>query len=350
MELFRHPLSRPGLALVMRSLLVCLGFFAYHQFQNPAETIFAWSSPVEARESQPAFAPQPPHALQQDAPQPAQVWTDPVTGMEFVWVPGGSLLMGSPAGERDRDDDEGPVHEVKLDGFWLGKHEVTRGQFGKFVEATGYQTQAEKEGGAWGYQCGTWDYHQGLHWRRAGFPQDDRHPVVCVSWHDAQAMAAWLSGQGNGKFHLPTEAQWEYACRGGTTTSRFWGENPDEVCQYANVADRTLKESINGWAHNIHHCHDGFVFTAPVGRYRANGFDLHDMLGNVWEWCEDLYSKDAYGKHLPVNPKQTDGGAHRVIRGGGWNSYPRRVRCAHRLNDDPARRHQFVGFRLSRIP
>jgi formylglycine-generating enzyme required for sulfatase activity len=284
------------------------------------------------------------------APQPGEVWTEPVTGMEFVWVPGGSFMMGSPVGEKDRDDDEGPVHQVQLDGFWLGKHEVTRGQFGMFVEATGYKTEADKEGGAWGYKGGKWDYHQGLNWRQAGFAQDDSHPVVCVSWNDARDMAAWLSERGNGKFQLPTEAQWEYACRGGTTTSRFWGENPDEACKYANVADQALQESITDWSHKIHNCNDGYIYTAPAGSFRPNPFGLYDMLGNVWEWCADLYSKDDYSKHQRLTAISMDAGAHRIIRGGGWNSYPRRGRCAHRNNDDASRRHQFLGFRLSRIP
>jgi formylglycine-generating enzyme required for sulfatase activity len=204
---------------------------------------------ITACAATPAAKKTAPAGVKNLAPQPGEVWTEPTTGMEFVWVPGGSFSMGSPSGEKDRDDDEGPAPQVQLDGFWLGKHEVTRGQFGIFIEAAGYKSEADKEGGAWGYKGGKWGYHQGLNWRQPGFAQDDRHPVVCVSWNDARAMAAWLSEQGNGQYRLPTEAQWEYACRGGTTTSRFWGENPDETCKFANVADQALRGSITDWSH-----------------------------------------------------------------------------------------------------
>jgi formylglycine-generating enzyme required for sulfatase activity len=289
-------------------------------------------------------------------------WTDPVTGMEFVWVPGGCYKMGQTEAEKKKlladagkekfekfYADASPSHEVCLDGFWMGKTEVTRGQFKKFVEATGYQTEAEKEGWSWGLNLssGKWEKIDGLNWRNPGFSQEDRHPVVCVSWNDAHKMLEWISQKGNGKFGLPSEAQWEYACRAGTKTMRFWGDDPNKACSLANVADQTGKKTIN-WT-SIHECDDGYDYTSPVGSFQPNPFGLYDMLGNVWEWCEDVYIADIYGRSDKKNPIYTSGGSARVIRGGSWFSVPDYVRCAFRSRNDPAYRRFNVGFRLLRI-
>jgi len=335
--------SIPGWALVL--VVMAIGPARGYAAPPPEEI-----TPVEPVKQKAASATKLARDKTPRVPQPGDPWTDPVTGMEFVWAPGGKYQMGCPDSEEGRYPGEGPVHEVQLDGFWLGRHEVTRGQFRKFVEATGYKTEAEKEGWSYGYKDGKWGKQQGLNWRQPGFSQDDRHPVVCVSLNDAQAMAAWMSLKGQGKFQLPTEAQWEYACRAGTTTARYWGDNPDEACKYGNVADETTKREFP--ALTVHNCHDGYVFTAPVGGFRANRWGLYDLSGNAWEWCEDVYDADAYSKHQRYNPvyMSTSGGAHGVIRGGGWNSYPTRVRCGHRNHVAPADRHSFLGFRLSRTP
>jgi formylglycine-generating enzyme required for sulfatase activity len=286
-------------------------------------------------------------------PKIGDIWLDPVTGMEFVWVSGGSFDMGSPDGETGRRSNEGPVHPVEVDGFWMGKTEVTVGQFRKFVDAKGkgYQTEAEKEGGAWGMGSdGIWAKQQGYNWRSPGFSQDANHPVVCVSWNDVHKMLEWMSGKGNGRFQLPSEAQWEYACRGGKKTARYWGDSPDMACEYGNVGDQTLKSQISNWSYAIHNCSDGYVYTAPVGKYKSNKFGLYDMLGNVWEWCEDVYIADIYGKSDKKNPIYNSGGPIRVIRGGSWINVPDYVRCALRDYDDPSRRNYNVGFRLLRMP
>lgn len=274
-------------------------------------------------------------------------WVESLTGMPFVWVPGGCFRMGSDEGEKGRARDEGPPHDVCLDGFWMGRREVTQGEFRRFVEASGYVTDAEREGFSWVY-TGAWERRGGYSWRRPGFFQDDTHPVVHVSLNDALAMANWLSEKTGGSFGVPTEAQWEYACRAGRLEARFWGEEPDEACRYANAADAAAAEDFPSWT--VHRCSDGIVFTAPAGSFEPNGFGLQDMLGNVWEWCADSYDPQAYRKHSPKNPVILDSSnTSRVIRGGSWYSRPEHVRCAKRdALTRPDRRSQDLGFRLIR--
>ena len=277
-----------------------------------------------------------------------KTWLDPVTGMEFVWIPEGCFEMGSPPEEAGRDPDEGPRHEVCVNGFWMGKYEVTREQFRKFVESTAYRTDAEKGGFSWVYS-GEWEKKPGYNWLKSAFDQNDRHPVIHVSWNDAEAMADWLSEQSKGTFRLPTEAEWEYACRAGTQTARYWGDDPDKSCAYANGADLSAQDKFPGWT--VHPCEDGHTYTAPAGTFRPNRFGLHDMLGNVWEWCEDGYSRDAYGKHSKRNPLYRERESGRVIRGGSWYSRPILMRCASRDTLQlPDRRGDDVGFRLIRNP
>ena len=264
----------------------------------------------------------------QGAFTPGQTWREPVTGMEFVRMAGGCFQMGSPASEPGRGLDEGPVHEVCVqgfDGFWMGKYEVTNAQYRRFK--SGHNSK---------------DY-------KGNSLNGNNQPAVHVSWDDAKAFVGWLNRQNNGryKFKLPTEAEWEYAARAGTNTVRYWGDDSDETCQYANVHDQTSKRNIEfDW--EPHNCDDGYAVTAPVGRFKPNGFGLYDMLGNVWEWCEDIYDKNAYGKHNRNDPVVTSGGSSRVGRGGSWGSRPGYVRSADRRWNNPAGRNGILGFRLFR--
>jgi formylglycine-generating enzyme required for sulfatase activity len=168
---------------------------------------------------------------------------------------------------------------------------------------------------------------------------------VEVSWEDARDYAAWLSRKTDQSFRLPTEAEWEYAARAGTDTARFWGELPDAACRYANVHDRTSKKG-NGFSWTHHNCDDGYAVTAPIGSFRANAFGLHDMLGNVWEWCADWYGKDYYGYSPKDNPTGPSSESLRVIRGGGWSDNSERVRSAFRSWFTPNNRGGYLGFRL----
>jgi len=238
-------------------------------------------------------------------------------GMEFVYLKPGTFMMGSPSNEPGRYKNE-IRHRVTLTrGFHIQTTEVTQGQWKAVM---GNNPSYFKN-------CG------------------DRCPVEKVSWDDVQEFIAKLNRRGGERYRLPTEAEWEYACRAGTTTSRYWGDNPDDACRYANVHDQTSKR-VNKFSWQHHNCDDGFAKTAPVGRFKTNGFGLHDMLGNVWEWCQDWYGD--YTSGSVSDPAGPDGGSDRVLRGGSWNYKPRGVRCANRGDYAPGYRGDAVGFRLVR--
>jgi len=269
-------------------------------------------------------------------------WIEPKTKIRFLQLQDGCFYMGSPRQEKNRGNDEGPLHHVCLDSFWISENEITVKQFQKFVDQTNYQTQAEKDGFSWAYD-GKWKKSGGLHWKNPGFVQTQQHPVIHVTYHDALEMARWLSDSSR-RFSLPTEAQWEYACRAGSNSSRFFGEDIAQSCQYANVADRAIKQKYRAWT--IHPCNDSFAFTAPVRKFSPNPFGLYDMLGNVWEWCINAYDHRAY-----LYPKQSYGVYNNQtpvsIRGGSWYTRPQYLRCANRdFVASCMRRSSDLGFRL----
>ena len=258
---------------------------------------------------------------------------------EMVVIEGGCFLMGSPESETGRNDDE-RQHEVCVESFSIGKYEVTRGQYARFVGETGRATGD----GCWTYESGGWEERSGRSWRTPGYGQEDTHPVVCVSHDEAVAYARWLSRETGRRFRLPTEVEWEYAARAGTETSRPWGDDPSRACGYANVGDRTLKERYPDWKWSIHACRDGYAHTAPVGSFEANGWGLHDMLGNAWEWtCSEW--DEGYGG---AEQRCASGGAggRRVRRGGSWYNTPGGVRAAYRSRSGPGYRNYDLGFRL----
>jgi formylglycine-generating enzyme len=278
-------------------------------------------------------------------PEAGKIFRDCPKCPEMVVLPSGSFSMGSPGSEAGRGDDEGPVHGVNIATFALGRTEITRGQFAAFVNDTGYSTGDK----CWTLEDGKYQERSGRSWREPGFPQDDNHPVVCIDWNDAKAYAEWLSKKTGKQYRLPTEAEWEYAARGNTGTARYWGENPDVACAYANGADKTAQAQIIGassWS--IHNCTDGFAYTAPVGSLKPNAFGLNNMLGNVWNWTEDSYHDSYNGAPTDGSAWQGDG-SKRVLRGGSWNNSPRNVRAAVRNMDKPGLRFSIFGFRLARI-
>lgn len=274
---------------------------------------------------------------------------DGTQGPTLVVIPAGEFLMGSPNGETGRDNDE-RQHPVKIEkAFALGQTEVTVGEFRRFVEATSYQTDAERDAQqgcyTWNAQDGKWAWQAGLSWRKPGYEQKSNHPVVCVSWNDANRYAEWLSEQTGQTYRLPTEAEWEYAARAGTRTARYWGEDPNQACRYANVADQTKGPAGNTWIVK-HDCSDGYWYTAPVGSYQPNGWKLYDMLGNVGQWTCSQYAKDYDGSEEKCANKDTGGPL--AVRGGSWINIPARVRSALRDWFDPPYRLFILGFRLSR--
>jgi len=265
---------------------------------------------------------------------PREVQTLPgKAGIEMVLIPPGEFIMGSPATADGADPDESPPHrEVITRPFYLGKYEVTVGQFKDFVRRTGYQTLAEERGYAL-----IWTDQQikrpGICWKTPGFTQDNYHPVVLLEWDEAQEFCRWL-GEG---FRLPTEVEWEYACRAGTETRYYWGDDADyrEICLYANGADRTVKEKNPNWGWMVNDCSDGCLETAPVGSFLPNDFRLYDMSGNVWEWCQDWYVPDGEAENVGV-------------RGGSWTYGPVNLRSANRSWRKKNYHNDDIGFRVAR--
>jgi formylglycine-generating enzyme len=265
---------------------------------------------------------------------------------EMVVIPAGNFEMGSPSTEVGRFEIESLVHHVTIShSFAMGKSAITRGQFAAFVNATNYNA---------GDKClifsgsSKWLEKDGRNWKNPGYPQDDSHPAVCINWNDAAAYIEWLSRKTGEQYKLPSEAEWEYSARAGTSSSRFWGENADEACGYANVADQTAQAQLprtETWT--IHNCTDGYAHTAPVKSFKPNAFGLYDMIGNVWEWVGDGWH-DSYNK-APSDGVVWQGDMQSVLRGGSWNAMPQIARMAARNRNEPSDRFDDFGFRVERI-
>jgi sulfatase modifying factor 1 len=277
-------------------------------------------------------------------------------GMKMVLIPAGEFWMGSKlsppevvaryGGNEGLCQDEQPRHRVRItQSFYLAACEVTVGQFRQFADATGYQTDAEKEGWSYGWKDGKWGRQQGLNWRAPGFQQNFDHPVVCVSWNDAKAFCEWLGRKEGKSYRLPTEAEWEYACRAGSDTEFWWGDEMDTTGRVANVSDS--KHWNPGAGFKNMQMDDGYQFTAPVANYRANGFGLYDMIWNAWEWCQDWYGEGYYGQSPAEDPHGPQSGQYRVLRGGSWVSYAFNCRSAGRDRVTPDDRFSDCGFRVA---
>jgi len=284
----------------------------------------------------------------QDATRGPRVLTNSIDAKLAV-IPAGEFLMGSMPHDDQAEADEKPQHRVRITRpFYLGVTEVTRRQFRVFVDETGYQTEAEKDGkGGWGWSEETRDLEQNPRytWRSPGFEQTDEHPVVNVSWNDARAFIAWLTRKEGRSYRLPTEAEWEYACRAGTTTRYFCGDDPESLAAVGNIADGTLKARYPKLG--TIRARDGYIYTAPVGRFQPNAFGLYDLHGNVWEWCSDGYDGRYYEASPLEYPPGPAGASLRVNRGYGWIGNPRHCRSADRSSDPPEHRNSMLGFRLA---
>ena len=273
----------------------------------------------------PAVAADPPASrpAAPDAPADVATFRDCPSCPEMVVIPAGTFRMGCVSGSQACGDDERPVHEVEVASFALSKHEVTRGQFAAFVRASGHDTP----GGCVGLGSGSW---RDQSWQR------DDHPVVCVNWGDAQAYVRWLRAETGHRYRLPSESEWEYAARARATTPWYWGDHVQDWSEYANASG----DGEDGWER-----------TAPAGSFRANGFGLHDMSGNVWEWVEDCWHGDYDGAPRDGSA-WTRGGdcSRRVLRGGSWFGDPGDLRSADRGWNDAEVRHSNFGFRVARTP
>ena len=314
----------------------------------------------------------------------------------MVHLPGGTFTIGFNGGH----DDERPVHLVRLKPFLMDRHEVTNRQFAEFVAATGYVTQAERDGYAWVYKKGADDFQalHGANWRHPEGPgsaieQHMDHPVVCVSWHDAVAYARWAGKR------LPTEAEWEYAARGGTEShfvadvvppsleahgaqatkhtnglvAAVVGHHPagslhqsgharkSVPCCIGSLSKAESKTAVgevrvpaNTWQGtwpDRNELSDGFFYTAPVGRYGPNRLGLHNMIGNVWEWTGDWYDTEYYQHSPSENPTGPQTGKHRVARGGSWFCSPNycgAYSTHYRGSSPPGYSFNNVGFRCAK--
>ncbi|MCP4698263.1 MAG: formylglycine-generating enzyme family protein [Gammaproteobacteria bacterium] len=218
----------------------------------------------------------------------------------MVSLPGETFIMGDDKSTRE---DEKPAHQVTLSPFSIGQYPVTFEEYDRFCEAT--KRKKPKDEG----------------WGR------DNRPVINVSWEDAVALCEWLSERTGEQYRLPTEAEWEYACRGGSETAYCFGDDENQLVEYAWY----------GW---------GQGYTHPVGEKKSNAFDLYDMHGNVWEWCADWFGDYPDG-HV-INPIGSDSGSSRMIRGGSWLGSGRVTRSGFRHKDSPGFRSKTLGFRFAR--
>jgi formylglycine-generating enzyme required for sulfatase activity len=283
------------------------------------------------------------------AADPPQVLTNSL-GMKLVKIPAGEFVMGSPETEEGHNASE-TQHRVRITKpFYLGQHEVTVGHYRKFAEATGHKSGLEREGKAgFGYEpeLKAIEILTKFTWKNTGFGTDE-HPVVNLHWDDAQAFCKWLSEKEKETYLLPTEALWEYACRAGTKTRYFTGDEEDSLKGFANISDAAFKEKYVNASWSIE-WNDGHPFTAPVGSLKPNAWGLYDMHGNAWEWCADWYAED-YAKDSPVDdpPGPKTGEVH-VVRGGAFTNRNRWVRSADRDSTRPGFRYNFTGFRVVRV-
>jgi len=300
-------------------------------------------------------AKQTPSQLPQN-PFATRTWQEVVSGVQFSWIAGGSFTMGASESETQwltdnfsaqryqaRFAHELPAHPAIVDDFWMGVTSVTVGQFAQFVRESGYATEAEQAGVAYAYHNGAWGSVRGVNWRKPGFKQDDQHPVVCVSWFDAKAYCRWLSEVTGLSYALPSEAQWEYACRAGSQTAYSVGD--DLVACDAHFS-WSKKDSPLVSAQRF------IKQTSPVGVYPANAFGLFEMHGNVWEWCEDRFDQQFYRREeaLGNNPLCQRGAAFRVRRGGGWSDTAPFLRSAYRGRAYPDVAYSDMGFRVVILP
>jgi formylglycine-generating enzyme len=319
-----------GPALMASGMTTVAALQAF-KVQELAKYETSWRSAYESRVVAPANATSAgdiTHRATQPMPKPGSVLKECPECPELIVVPGGEFDMGSPdtevgrpAKNNFRANSESPVHRVSVKSFAIGKFEVTREQFSAFTKETGY-----------GGVKGDWP-------QPAEFHQNANHPVVGLNAADADAYVRWLARKTGQPYRLPSESEWEYAARAGTTTSRYWGDSEDSMCQYENVRDATAKKEIP-WMHDwpVVNCTDGYAFTAPVGSFKPNPFGLYDMLGNASEIVGDCIHDQGY-VGAPVDGSawkntsgdcNTDRIAGHAMRGGSWKYTAEFTRAAMR--------------------
>jgi formylglycine-generating enzyme required for sulfatase activity len=318
-------MTRAVLTGILLALLACIPHaLAREETLAPATDSLATAESVELRVPD-GFVPAPDT---QPEPYTNTGWAKDIihekTGVEMVFIPAGEFMMGAPFSKEGRLMHESPVHRVRISKpFYLGRCEVTVGQFGRFPEETDYRTDAERGGGVLIWTGVNWDKKADASWHNPYLVQSQQDPVVCVSWNDTQA---FLKEAGNG-LRLPTEAEWEYACRAGSTTAHSFGNSSTDLEGYAWYKDNSGES------------------THPVGQKLPNAWGLFDMHGNVWEWCQDWYGMNYYKVSPGSDPTGPRSGTSRIVRGGSWAWDANRCRSAYRLLIRPAVASIDLGFR-----
>lgn len=277
-----------------------------------------------------------------DSPRaPGTTFRDCETCPVMVVIPAGSFVMGTPA-------EAGTLVIQVPHAFALGRNEVTRAEFARFVADSGHEPRPG---------CRNWDpvlvrFNDDArrNWRNPATPVEpvDDHPVTCLTFADARAYVEWLARETGERYRLPSEAEWEYAARGGTTTLRPWGDAPEDGCEFANTYDVTADAAYRlGWPHAG--CRDGFADLARVGLLQANSFNLHDMIGNVQEWVQDCATDSFIGRPRDARAWEWLGGCRRRIqRGGSWLTPPDGSRSAYRVAASEGDRSDDTGFRIAK--
>ena len=276
---------------------------------------------------------------------------------DLVAVPAGSALLGSTAQERGAagivplfGDREKPQYRVTfVSGFLIGRTEVTRGQYRDFVLATGHPTAPTC--GIHDAPSDSWGPQPGYNWTRPGFAQNDNHPAVCISYDDARAYTAWLSRKTGKAYRLPSDAEWEYASRGGTQTAWYWGNAPEAGCARANLLSAGTIAVLGSPKSTSDRlvCANPRSFTVPVASYSPNQFGLFDMAGNAFEWVADCNNPDNSDAHPDGTARTTGDCDKHYLKGGAFHTPFWLTRSAVRGAPIPADLHMFaVGFRIAR--
>ena len=316
--------------------------------EPPVQVASIRPEPVPAAE--PPAPVQPPQPARPAVPSAGQTLKECAQCPELVVLPGGTFTMGSSAAEQalanagglDKKitDRESPQHSVSIKSFAAGKYAVTKGEFAAFAKATSYQTEAEKGDGCDGWTGSEWKKDKAFNWRNVGFKQAEGHPVVCVSWNDAQAYTRWISLSSGKPYRLLSEAEREYAARSGSQTAFWWGKSISTAqANYDGTAT-----SYNGSAKG-----DWRKATVAVNSFKANPFGLYNVHGNVWEWVEDCFHDNYSGAPSDGSAWTTScSGDYRVLRGGSWDIIPAYLRSAFRYWYTPDFRDYDSGFRLAR--
>jgi formylglycine-generating enzyme required for sulfatase activity len=275
------------------------------------------------------------------AREPGTAFRDCETCPMMVVIPAGGFVMGTAA-------DAGAIVIRLPQTFALGRTEVTRAEFARFIADSGYEPRSG---------CRNWDpalarFNDDARrgWQNPATPASpvDEHPANCVSFADARAYVEWLARETGEPYRLPSEAEWEFAAGGGTMALRPWGDAPEDGCESANTYDVTADAAYRlGWPHAG--CRDGYADLAPVGQLQANAFGLHDMIGNVQEWVQDCATASFVGRPRDARAWEWLGGCkHRIQRGGSWLTPPDGCRSASRVAASEADRSDDTGFRIAR--